>query len=73
MANNELEQWCEIDGHDIIRSYMSFGLGLGPRIEDWTYTCRNCGHTETEVFVPKDSGIQHYIQIFPGTLWTDIK
>ena len=52
---NELEQWCEIDGHDWVTGYQAMGLVNGPQTQ-WFYKhCRLCQKDETVVVVPAES------------------
>lgn len=48
---SELEQWCEIDGHDWISYYCSQGLVLGPKTVNVSQICRNCRKEEFKYWV----------------------
>ena len=60
---SELEQWCEIDGHEWIFSYFSYGLVLGPKTQETTKQCSYCKHTETSIYVPEDQQLSMYTQM----------
>lgn len=39
---SELEQWCEIDGHEWATHYLEYGLVLGPKIFNISKICIKC-------------------------------
>lgn len=54
MPESEMEQWCEIDGHEWVTTYFSYGLVLGPQAIDISRRCTKCQEAHFQVFVPKD-------------------
>jgi hypothetical protein len=56
--NNELDQWCEIDGHEWNYHYLEHGLVLGPKSTQITKWCSKCKRSEVEYFVSKCNNYQ---------------
>lgn len=52
MPASELEQWCEIDGHEWQEVFLEYGLVLGPKTVEWTQTCLKCRLTRTLFVFP---------------------
>lgn len=48
---NELDQWCEIDGHEFIYMFMSYGFFLGQKTEVMHSYCKKCNKSETKHFI----------------------
>ena len=51
-TGDELAQFCEIDGHELITYYSSYGLVLGPKTVNMSTICKNCNKIEIKVFLP---------------------
>lgn len=66
---NELEQWCEIDGHKWITYYFSHGLVLGPKTIHMGRTCDFCQIKEETVFIPHDTDYKLYLPIYGSTMF----
>lgn len=58
---SELEQFCEIDGHQWDIYHYSYGLVLGPKSTHDIKICSFCKHKEETIFVPKDNDYQRVI------------
>ncbi len=52
---SELEQWCEIDGHQWVECWLEYGLVLGPKSCEMTRTCTFCRTEEVKFFIPAGS------------------
>jgi len=63
---DELSQWCEIDGHSWVCSYMSYGLMLGPKTVHMYKQCSFCKIVEDKVFIPYDE--EYKLPIMVDTL-----
>lgn len=59
--NDELSQWCEIDGHEWINHYFSYGLVLGPKTIDISRICIKCKKSEYKIIKPIDDKIYYNI------------
>ena len=63
---NELDQWCEIDGHEWNTHYLEHGLYLAPKTLEITKTCTKCKKTEYSRFEPVSSKIQ--LPVYSGNI-----
>lgn len=52
MYNDELSQWCKIDGHEWISYHVSYGMALGPKTVNMSRKCVKCLDVEFKVLVP---------------------
>jgi len=62
---SELEQWCEIDGHNWLTYYSSHGLVLGPKIVNMGRICQFCKTTENRTFETDNQPLSMYTVLTP--------
>lgn len=63
-VQDELSQWCEIDGHSWISVFLSHGFYLGPSVSDISRRCDFCKKEEHRIFKTEGIKVIPYNEVF---------
>lgn len=63
---NELDQFCEIYGHEWIYYYSSHGMVLGPKTVNMSQICSNCIKEDIRILVPLGTDYKMHSIIWPS-------